>query len=239
MATDVRIDFGRVGRIGLGEAILCAGKTPGQIAGALEQARGEGAAMLLTRLDEPEFLALDDALRAAIDYDAASRTGIFGDWTAPAGDPRAAIVTAGTSDLAVAGEAARVLAFHGHACRMIADVGVAGLWRLLAHEQELRGFAVVIVVAGMDGALFSVLGGLVGGVVIAVPTSTGYGAARGGRCALESALASCAPGVVAVNIDNGYGGACAALRVLRAIDGVPHEDAEAGRDGGASNRRRR
>ncbi|MEE8271940.1 MAG: AIR carboxylase family protein, partial [Alphaproteobacteria bacterium] len=112
-------------------------------------------------------------------------------------------------------------------------------WRVLSHEQELRGFSVVIVVAGMDGALFSVLGGLVGGVVIAVPTSTGYGAARGGRCALESALASCAPGIVAVNIDNGYGGACAAVRVLRAIDGVPREAADCGRESGASNRRRR
>jgi NCAIR mutase (PurE)-related protein len=125
-----------------------------------------------------------------------------------------AVVTAGTSDLPVAHEALRTLAFYGLPARAIADVGVAGLWRLLRHEDELRRYPAVIVVAGMEGALFSVVGGLVRGVVIAVPTSTGYGAARGGETALHAALASCAPGVVVVNIDNGYGAACAAIRVL-------------------------
>lgn len=218
MEDDVRIDFDRLRRIGFTEAIQCEGKTPRQIASALGQAKDGGAPVLLTRLDEGAFERLDGALRAGIDYDAISRTGIFGDWSAPLGEPRAAIVTAGTSDVGVAREAARTLAFHGCPSREIADVGVAGLWRLLDHEGELRRFPVLIVVAGMDGALFSVLGGLVGGIVIAVPTSTGYGVARGGRSALESALVSCAPGVVVVNIDNGYGAACAALRVLRAVD---------------------
>jgi len=125
-----------------------------------------------------------------------------------------AVVTAGTSDLPVAREAIRTLAFYGVAAREIADVGVAGLWRILRHEEELRRYPVVIVVAGMEGALFSVVAGLVGGVVIAVPTSTGYGAARHGETALHAALASCAPGLVTVNIDNGYGAASAALRVL-------------------------
>ena len=216
MAEEVRIDFDRVARIGFTEAVFCEGKTAAQIAAALGQARERQARLLLTRLDGGAFAALDGAWRESIDFDAASRTGIFGDWAPPAGEPRVAVVTAGTSDLVVAREAARTLAFYGHASREIADVGVAGLWRVLAHEEELRRFAVVIVVAGMDGALFSVLGGLIGGAVIAVPTSTGYGAARGGRTALDSALTSCAPGVVAVNIDNGYGAACAALRMLRA-----------------------
>jgi NCAIR mutase (PurE)-related protein len=125
-----------------------------------------------------------------------------------------AVVTAGTSDLPVAREALRTLAFYGLPARAIADVGVAGLWRILQHEDELRRYPAVIVVAGMEGALFSVVGGLVRGAVIAVPTSTGYGAARGGETALHAALASCAPGVVTVNIDNGYGAACAAIRVL-------------------------
>ena len=123
-------------------------------------------------------------------------------------------MTAGTSDLPVAREAIRTLAFYGVGAREIADVGVAGLWRILQHEEELRRYPVVIVVAGMEGALFSVVAGLVGGVVIAVPTSTGYGAARAGETALHAALASCAPGLVAVNIDNGFGAANAALRVL-------------------------
>lgn len=220
------MDFDRVRRTGFTEAVFCAGKSAAQVSAALLQARDKAAPLLLTRLDETLLGALDEGLRDEIDYDAGSRSGIFGAWRAPAGEPRVAIVTAGTSDLAVAREAARTLAFYGTASREIADVGVAGLWRVLAREEELRGFPVVIVAAGMDGALFSVLGGLVGGVVIALPTSTGYGAARGGRTALDSALVSCAPGIAAVNIDNGYGAACAALRVLRAIDRVatPREE---------------
>ena len=220
------MDFDRVRRTGFTEAVFCAGKSAAQVSAALLQARDKAAPLLLTRLDETLLGALDEGLRDEIDYDAGSRSGIFGAWRAPAGEPRVAIVTAGTSDLAVAREAARTLAFYGTASREIADVGVAGLWRVLAREEELRGFPVVIVAAGMDGALFSVLGGLVGGVVIALPTSTGYGAARGGRTALDSALVSCAPGMAAVNIDNGYGAACAALRVLRAIDRVatPREE---------------
>ena len=227
MTDEVRYDVERARRIGFTEAILCPGKTAEQIGSALIQARAKGAAVLLTRLEPAAFEVLDQGLRAAIDYDLPSRTGIFGDWSPPLGTPKVAVVTAGTSDLPVAREAARTLAFYGWPSREIADVGVAGLWRILAHEQELRGFAVVVVVAGMDGALFSVLGGLVGGAVIAVPTSTGYGAARGGRSALESALVSCAPGIVAVNIDNGYGGACAALRVLRALEAAEQAGASA------------
>jgi hypothetical protein len=110
----------------------------------------------------------------------------------------------------------RTLAFHGELADEIHDVGVAGLWRIMERHEQLTSYRAVIVVAGMDGALFSVVGGLVGGVVIAVPTATGYGAAHGGTTALHAALASCAPGVVVVNVGNGYGGACAALRVLGA-----------------------
>ncbi|MGH6914643.1 MAG: nickel pincer cofactor biosynthesis protein LarB, partial [Geminicoccales bacterium] len=152
--------------------------------------------------------------QAALDYDPRSHTGILGPWQAPQGEARVAVVTAGTSDLAIAREAIRTLAFYDVAAREIADVGVAGLWRILAHEDELRRFPAVIVVAGMEGALFSVVAGMVGGLVVAVPTSTGYGIAEGGKTALHSALASCAPGLVTVNIDNGYGAACAAIRAL-------------------------
>jgi NCAIR mutase (PurE)-related protein len=220
MSAEVRFDFEREARIGFTEAVFCQGKTSEQMTQVLSQARDKGKRLLLTRLDRDALGALDPVWREAIDYEASSRTGIYGTWSPPSDPARVAIVTAGTSDLPVAREAARTLAFYGAASREIADVGVAGLWRVLAHQDDLRGFPVVIVVAGMDGALVSVLGGLVGGVVIAVPVSTGYGAARGGRTALDSALTSCAPGVVAVNIDNGYGGACAALRTLRAIDGA-------------------
>jgi NCAIR mutase (PurE)-related protein len=129
-----------------------------------------------------------------------------------------AIVCAGTSDVAVAREAARTLRYHGEVATVIADVGVAGLWRLTRRLDDIRQHPIVIVVAGMDAALPSVLGGLVAGCVIAVPTSVGYGVAAGGRAALDAVLASCAPGITVVNIDNGYGAACAALRLLRAAE---------------------
>jgi NCAIR mutase (PurE)-related protein len=144
-------------------------------------------------------------------------------------------VTAGTSDLPVAREAFRTLGFYGVGAREIADVGVAGLWRILQHEQELKRYPVVIVVAGMEGALFSVVAGLVGGVVIAVPTSTGYGVARAGETALHAALASCAPGLVTVNIDNGYGAASAALRVLATRGHRAGAAAESGLASGAGH----
>jgi pyridinium-3,5-biscarboxylic acid mononucleotide synthase len=214
MASDVTFDFERQRRIGLSEAVLCEGKSPAQIGEIIGLARTRASPLLLTRL-APEtvtLLATDD--QAALDYDPRSHTAILGPWQPPDGDPRVAVVTAGTSDLRIAREAIRTMAFYDVVACEIADVGVAGLWRILAHEDALRRFPVVIVVAGMEGALFSVVAGMVGGVVIAVPTSTGYGVAKGGQTALHAALASCAPGLVAVNIDNGYGAACAAIRAL-------------------------
>jgi NCAIR mutase (PurE)-related protein len=212
---DITFDFGRRERIGLAEAVLCQGKTTSQISEALALARERGVPLLLTRLAAEAFEALEPAERQAIDYDPLSRTGLVGRSEAPSNQGIVAVVTGGTSDLAVAREAVRTLAFYEVGAHEVTDVGVAGLWRILRHEAELKAYPVVIVVAGMEGALFSVVGGLVGGLVIAVPTSNGYGVARGGETALSAALASCSPGMVAVNIDNGYGAACAALRVLR------------------------
>lgn len=211
MTADSLLDLEREARIGLPEAILCAGKSTDQLARILARAP---ARVLLTRLAPEQRAALPEAER--LDYDPLSRTAIRGGCPAPTAPARVAVVTAGTSDLPVAAEAERTLAFHGEACERLADLGVAGLWRLLAQRERLARFPVVIAVAGMEGALFSVLGGLVGGLVIAVPTGIGYGVAAGGRTALGAALASCAPGIVAVNVDNGYGAACAALRCLRA-----------------------
>jgi hypothetical protein len=228
---DITFDWQRRERIGLAEAVLCAGKTAVQIGEAIALAQGRRAPLLLTRLT-PELLAeLAPAEIAALDYDPRSRTAILGT-PPPAGEAQVAVVTAGTSDLPVAREAIRTLGFYGVAAREIADVGVAGLWRILQHQEELRRYPVVIVVAGMEGALFSVVAGLVGGVVIAVPTSTGYGAARAGETALHAALASCAPGLVTVNIDNGYGAASAALRALASRSDAPAAGADAGRGWG-------
>ena len=212
--TAITLDLERRARLGIEEAVLCQGKTPAQVADILARADDAGRSLLLTRLDEGQRKALPAALAARIDYEALSRTGVFGTVAAPEGAARVAIVAAGTSDQPVSREAARTLAYHGHAAAEIGDVGVAGLWRLMARIDEIRAFPIVIVAAGMDAALPSVVGGLVPGLVIAVPTSTGYGVADGGTTAMRAMLASCAPGVAVVNIDNGYGAACAALRAL-------------------------
>jgi len=125
------------------------------------------------------------------------------------------VVAAGTSDASVAREAARTLTYYGESPAEITDVGVAGLWRLLERIEEIRTMKVVIAVAGMDAALPTVIGGLVAAPVIGVPTSVGYGASENGQTALKAMLASCSPGLTVTNIDNGYGAACAALRILR------------------------
>jgi len=214
--TDVTLDLERRARIGLDEAVFCAGKTPDQIAAILARLVAAKAPALLTRLDPKKLNSLPATLRKRLDFDPGSWTAFLGKRPRPRGKPQVAVLTAGTSDSAVAHEAARTLAYHGVGTTEIGDIGVAGLWRLLQRVDEIRRHPVVIVVAGMDAALPSVVGGLVPGAVIAVPTSVGYGVAKGGQTALHAALASCAPGVVVVNIDNGYGAACAALRILGA-----------------------
>ncbi|MDP6816523.1 MAG: nickel pincer cofactor biosynthesis protein LarB [Alphaproteobacteria bacterium] len=210
---DIKLDLERRQRLGFDEAILCAGKSGAHLVAILEQA-GEGS-LLLTRLDADAVAALPPALAERIDYEPLSRTGFFGSVAVPTGTADIAIVTAGTSDVRVSRETARTLAYYGAPSLEISDVGVAGLWRLMERIDEIKRHRIIIAVAGLDAALPSVIGGLVPGLVIAVPTSTGYGAARGGETALFSSLVSCAPGVVVVNIDNGYGAACAALRALR------------------------
>lgn len=212
---EIKLDMERRARLGFDEAIFCAGKSIAQLAGIMEAA--EGASLLLTRLEPEAARALPAQWQTKIDYDAVSRTGFFGAPAPVETSARVAVVTAGTSDVPVSREAQRTLRYYGESAEEIMDVGVAGLWRVMERIDEIRGFAVVIVVAGLDGALPSVIGGLVPGVIIAVPTSTGYGVAHGGMTALNSALTSCAPGVLVCNIDNGYGAACAALRALRAF----------------------
>ena len=216
--SEFEIDWARERRTGIAEAILCEGKSVAQIEAILASAGDRP--LLLTRLRAEAHASLSEAARHDLDYDPSSATAFHRQPTATL-QPGPGIVCAGTSDLGVAREAARSLAFAGWQAPIIADVGVAGLWRLLARLDEIRGFSVVIVVAGMEGALFGVLAGLVDAPVIAVPTSIGYGVAAGGRAALTGALASCSPGLVTVNIDNGFGAACAALRILKRFGVAP------------------
>lgn len=211
---DFLLDRARRERIGISEAILCEGKTVDQIEAIIADGPSLTQPLMLTRLDAHVFAALPAQSRDRFDYDPVSRTAVRGPGAKPQHPPRTAVITAGTSDRGAAREAVRTLAFHGEAALEVHDVGVAGLWRLLDRLEEIRSHPVVIVAAGMDGALFSVVGGLVPGVVIALPTDRGYGIAAGGQTALGTALSSCAPGVAVVNIGNGYGAACIALRAL-------------------------
>jgi NCAIR mutase (PurE)-related protein len=212
----INLDFDRARRLGFDEAVFCAGKSAGQIASILERVAERGGSMLLTRLAAGTLAELPEEMRRRLNYEALSGTAYFGDVAAPARSDQVAVVGAGTSDMGVCREAVRTLGYHGVRASEVYDVGVAGLWRLLERVPEIARHPVVIAVAGMDAALVSVLGGLVPGLVIGVPTSVGYGVANRGETALHAALASCAPGVTVVNIDNGYGAACAALRALRA-----------------------
>jgi len=208
------LDFDRHARIGLTEAVFCEHKTPEQIESILRRFHDCEAPCFLTRLDRGKADSLSLIFRERLDYEPLSRTG-FCPGTLPVREVGpVAIVSGGTSDSPVCLEAARTLEFHGVPSMLFQDVGVTGLWRLMDRIETIREHPIVIVVAGMEGALFSAVGGLVGAPVIAVPTSIGYGVARGGRLSLDSALGSCAPGIVTVNIDNGYGAACAAIRFL-------------------------
>lgn len=220
-APEVRLDFRRAERIGLDEAILCAGKSVAQLETILSRAAEREQRFLFTRLAQETFGQLPAHWRRQLDYDEVSRTAVYGRPHPSLREGLVAVVSAGSTDVPAAREAGRTLVFNGIATTDLFDVGVAGLWRLLEHTETLAAHPVVIAAAGMDAALPSVLGGLLPSVVIALPTSTGYGAARGGETALAACLVSCAPGLVVVNIDNGYGAACAALRMLNALGPGP------------------
>ena len=218
LAPDVELDFDRRRRTGLDETIFAQGKSLAQLETILALAANRSASMLITRLSAEKFAALGSRWAASLDYCAVSNTAFFGA-PPPLAETAAevAIVAGGSSDAPVAREAERTLTHNGVPSQVLIDVGVAGLWRLTRHLEVLRECAVVIAVAGMDAALPTVLGGLIPGLIIAVPTSVGYGVAAGGQAALNALLASCASGIAVVNIDNGYGAACAAVRALRIV----------------------
>ena len=213
---DVKLDFERRYRIGIDEAIFAEGKSPEQLEVIFGLALERGLSLLVTRLSEEKARLLSPRVTAAMDYCRVSKTGFLGTTIPLASSTfEIAIVAAGSSDAAVAREAQRTLQFSGAASLLMMDVGVAGLWRLSERLDELRRCSIVIAVAGMDAALPTVLGGLIPAFIVAVPTSVGYGVAAGGQTALNAILASCSPGITVVNIDNGYGAACAALRVRK------------------------
>jgi pyridinium-3,5-biscarboxylic acid mononucleotide synthase len=214
---EITLDFKRSERIGFEEAIFCQGKAVAHLDAILSQASERNASLLLTRLSEAQLHALPPAHQHRVDYEAVSRTGYFNKVPAPLAPAQVAIVAAGTSDAHVTREVERTLTYAGFGSTLFMDVGVAALWRVMDRIEQIRRHPIVIVVAGMDAALPTLVGGLVSGCLIGVPTSNGYGVAQGGMSALNAMLASCSPGLSVMNIDNGYGAACAAMRVLRLL----------------------
>jgi NCAIR mutase (PurE)-related protein len=207
------IDHHRALRQGYPEVIYGAGKTTGQIVAIAERIAERHGSFLATRLTDEAMAALASRFDR-LEVNALGRTAhLPGAEPPPAGRGTVLIVTAGTSDLPIAEEAAVTASALGNPTARLNDVGVAGLHRLLARKNEILEAAVIIVIAGMDGALPSVIGGLVRVPVIAVPTSVGYGAAFSGIAPLLAMLNSCAAGVTVVNIDNGFGAAMAASRI--------------------------
>jgi hypothetical protein len=222
------LDHERAERTGVPEVVFCQGKTTEQVVTIIARVIEHEGRVLATRLSPKK---VQEVLRSFPDavYHSLGRVLVVDRRPEPAGEaappvegapaPYVAVVTAGTSDLPVAEEAAVTLEFLGARVERVTDVGVAGLHRLLNRRDVLRGARVVIAVAGMEGALPSVIGGLVACPVVAVPTSIGYGASFGGLAALLAMLNSCAPGVAVVNIDNGFGAAVHAYKILKGEPG--------------------
>jgi len=213
-----RLDLDRAERTGTPEVVYAAGKTPEQTVACLEALLEDGGGpdgggfAWATRVDAATAAAVLDRWPTAL-VDTEARCAFVGELPSPAGE--VLVLTAGTSDGAVAAEVAATLAASGVGCRRVDDVGVAGVHRVLAVAPDLARADAVVVVAGMDGALPSVVAGLTDRLVVAVPTSVGYGAAFEGLAALLTMLTACAPGVLVVNIDNGFGAGVAAARIVR------------------------
>ncbi|WP_211959078.1 nickel pincer cofactor biosynthesis protein LarB [Budvicia diplopodorum] len=216
---DIIMDFGRLQRCGIEEAVFCEFKRSEQIEHILSLAKEKQHRLLLTRLTPEKFVQLSESWIRQLEYNPTAHCAVFGDNVSLAAPTRIGIISGGSSDASVCEEIKTTLNFHGIGCDLHQDIGVAGLWRLQERLPVLRHYAIIIAVAGMEAALPTVISGLVNAPIIAVPTSVGYGIASGGHVALNACLASCAGGVMTMNIDNGYGAAVAAIRIYKQIVG--------------------
>lgn len=209
-----KVDLARLRRQGASEVVYGAGKSARQIIAILSSLKDHGQTpAIVTRLDEEKAREIEETFEGAFSYFKEAKFGRLGEAPSPDGIGTVTIAAAGTSDIPVAEEAALTAETLGNKVLRLYDVGVAGLHRLLSHTEELQSSSVVVAVAGMEGALASVVGGLVKCPVIAVPTSVGYGASFEGVSALLSMLNSCAAGIATVNIDNGFGAGFLAHRI--------------------------
>ena len=212
---EVRLDTERTKRKGFSEVIFCEGKSDIQIRQIAEEIKKIRLDTAFSRMDEHQHAAVASVIRD-FQYDSVSKVGHTSFGTIKKNGSVIAVVSAGSTDVSAAEESAQIIEFFGSEARRYYDVGVAGIHRLFNVLTEIREADVVIVAAGMDGALPSVVSGLVSSLVIGLPTSVGYGIAENGMTALRSMLCSCSPGLVVVNIDNGVGAALSALASARA-----------------------
>lgn len=209
----VLFDYARTARVGLPEAVFCEKKPLPILQGILERFSTGDPPILFTRLKAEIYKKLPGQLMSGYDYDEVSATAYAARMPARPGGS-VAVISAGSADAPIAREALRTLEYLGIRTALFEDCGISALWRLTEKLAEINEHSAVIVIAGMEGALASVIGGLCPLPIFAVPTSVGYGVGADGRAALSGMLASCAPGISVLNIDNGYGAACAAARVV-------------------------
>ena len=217
MNFDIKFDFQRRQRIGLIEAIWGQDKSIDQLKRLSEIVLSKNEVVFITRINSEKANFLLDLYEDARFYEEANCLIIGENLNKIDTNKKVAIISGGSSELAVTLEAKLALEIYGVNCQSFIDVGVAGLHRLMSQLEEINKFNVLIVCAGMEGALATVVGGLLPQPIIAVPVSVGYGVSKNGETALNSMLSSCSPGIAVMNIDNGYGAAMAALRIIKSI----------------------
>ena len=217
MNFDIRFDFQRRERLGLIEAIWGQDKSIDQLKRLSENVLGKNEVVFITRINSEKANYLLDLYDYGRFYEEAKCLIIGDNLNKLNTNKKVAIISGGSSDLAVTLEAQLALEIYGVNCQSFIDVGVAGLHRLISQLEEINKYDVLIVCAGMEGALATVVGGLLAQPIIALPVSVGYGVSKNGETALNSMLSSCAPGISVMNIDNGYGAAMAALRIIKRI----------------------
>ena len=217
MTLDIRFDFQRRERLGLIEAIWGQDKSIDQLKRLSEDILSKNEVVFITRINLEKANKLINLYENARFYEEAKCLIIGENLNKLNTNKKVAIISGGSSDLPVTLEAKLALEIYGVNCKSFIDIGVAGLHRLISELEEIKKYDVLIVCAGMEGALATVVGGLLGQPIIAVPVSVGYGVSRNGETALNSMLSSCSPGIAVMNIDNGYGAAMAALRIIKSI----------------------
>lgn len=214
IVNDIHLDFDRESRIGFKEVVYAEGKSVETLINIITQFKEKNSNVLLTCLSKYKYTELKKSYKLSF-YDENSGIGVYGEFPETNEEPVVGILSAGSSDSFVVDEAYYTLRYMGISALRLQDIGVAGIKRFINKLDYIRKFKVIIVIAGFEGALASVAGGVLSQPVIAVPTSVGYGVAKNGETALNAMLASCANGISVVNIDNGYGAAMAAKRIIQ------------------------